>query len=300
MRLSGLFTALITPFKNGKLDERGLERNLDFQLAAGVDGVVILGTTSEWPTLTEEEKERIIQLTVERAARRLHVMVGTGGSSTAATIRATERARDMGADSALVVAPYYIRPTQRGLFEHFAAVAKAVDFPLIVYNNPTRTAVNIETMTLREIAQLPTVIGVKDSSGNVTQPADIIHQILADKPLFTLLCGDDLFAFPVLALGGHGLVSVLSNLAPQPLVEMVKSFDRGDWMQARRLHYQLFPLFKAMVFETNPMPIKEAMNMCDMPAGPCRLPLTRLSEPHRASLQRLLQESSLLPAGAPP
>lgn len=297
MRLSGLITALVTPFRDGKLDEKGFRENLDFQIASGVDGVLVLGATGESSTLTDEEKQRLIALAVEKGSRKLHVMVGTGGNSTAATIAATERAKKMGADSALVVAPYYNRPTQKGLYEHFSAIAKAVDLPLLVYNVPGRTGVNIETMTLREIAQLPNVIGVKDASGSIDQMGDVLQHIASEHPDFAVFSGDDHHTFPLLALGGHGVISMLGNLAPTPILALLKAMERGELALARQLHFRFLPLFKAMFFETNPIPIKEAMNLCGRAAGPCRLPLTPLSEPHRSSLLHLLAEAELLPAG---
>ncbi len=299
VKLSGLFTAMCTPFRAGRLDEEGLRDNLRFQIRHDVDGVLILGTTGEHPTLSEAECIRVIEITVEEAKGRIHVMVGAGANSTEATIAEVERAHDLGADSVNIVAPYYNRPTQKGLFHHFEAICAKGLLPVCIYNIPSRTGVNIEPLTLREIATLPGVIGVKESSGNAVQMAEILHHLRGEEMAFSVLSGDDAMTLPLIALGGDGLVSVLSNLLPKEVGAMVRAALNNRWSEARDLYYELLPLIKAIFFETNPIPIKEAMTLCGMAAGPCRLPLTPMSEPHRASLERLLLDAGVIRMMAP-
>jgi len=281
MNVSGCYTAMITPFVGNQLDESGLRENLRFQVNSGVDGVVVLGSTGEAASLTEAERERVVELSIEEAKTSCQVIVGTGTNVTAKTIEYTQHAKAMGADAALIVTPYYARPTQKGIFKHFEAIAESCDLPVIVYNNPARTSTNIEPWTLRELSMLPNVVGVKEASGNINQVSDYIHH--TD---FSVLSGDDAMTLPIMALGGQGVISVASNLVPVPMCELVRS-------QQQDIHYRLFPLFKGLCLETNPIPIKEAMNLVGLPAGHCRLPLHEMSEPHRSALHQLLQDLEL-------
>jgi 4-hydroxy-tetrahydrodipicolinate synthase len=294
MQLSGFYTALVSPFADdGSLDEKGFCKNLKFQEKSGVDGVVIAGSTGEGAALTDAERERLVELAVERVGGRIQVIVGAGTNSTATTIERVKRAKALGADAALVVTPYYNKPTQKGIYSHFEAIAHAVDFPVIVYNHPGRTGVNIDALTMAQIAELPHVIGVKDSNDNINAFTDIIHHT-SDLP-FAVMKGDDVQTVPAMALGADGLISILGNLTPYPLVTLVAAMQQGDWTTARELHYRLLPLFKAMAFETNPIPIKAAMNLCNLPAGPTRLPLSPMSDPHHAALHQLLADAGLEP-----
>ena len=297
MQLSGLYTAMISPFaEDGSLDEAGFCENLTFQEKAGVDGVVIAGSTGEGAALTDQERERLVELAVERVGGRMQVIVGCGTNSTPSTIARVQRAKDLGADAALVVTPPYTKPTQRGIYSHFEAIAHAVEFPVIVYNHPGRTGVNIDALTLAQIAALPHVIGVKDSHDDINAFGDILHH--TETMEFSVLKGDDIQTLPAMALGARGLVSILSNLVPVPMAHLVAALDRGDWHAARQLHFRLLPLFKAMNFETNPIPIKAAMNLCALPAGPTRLPLTSMSEPLHTSLHELLSTAGLTPCAS--
>lgn len=295
MYLTGVYTALITPFKREAVDVEGLAKLARRQVAGGVDGVLALGCTAETSTLTYAEQETVLQAILNECQGKVTVIVGTGTNATSSTIERSQWAQQLGADALLVVTPYYNKPTQRGIFHHFEAVCSEVDIPIIVYNAPGRAGVNIDPLTLREIAELPHIVGVKECSGSIEQVGDIIHHIGSPTRPFSLLTGDDGDTLATMALGGRGVFSVLSNLVPEQMVNLVQLIDRGDLDQARRLHYELLPLFKAIFLETNPMPIKEAMNLCGLPAGTCRSPLCAMSEPHRDALHRIVQASGLIP-----
>lgn len=290
MKLRGTFTAMITPFKGNLLDEEGLISNIHHQLHAGVSGLVLLGTTGETPTLTPDEQRRVIEIGVREAKGKTLIIVGTGSNATQVSIENTTRAKDLGADIALVVAPYYNKPTQEGIYRHFEALTHAVDLPVIVYNIPGRTGVNIETPTLLKMAQLPHIIGVKESSGNLDQAADILCNTLKNNPDFSVLSGDDAATLPMMALGADGVISVVSNLVPSSMVALVNAALCGDYGAARALHHELLPLCRAAFLETNPAPIKEAMNVCGLPAGTCRLPLCEMRADHRKKISDLVLE----------
>jgi 4-hydroxy-tetrahydrodipicolinate synthase len=253
-----------------------LRENVRFQIENGVHGLVPLGTTGESPTIKEEERKLIIKTVVDEVNGKIPVIVGTGTYSTEEAIRLSKEAQDLGADGLLVVAPYYNKPTQEGLYLHFKAISEAVDLPIIVYNIPGRTGVNVEVQTLVRLSQFDNIVAVKEASGNLAQVMDII-EALGDR--ITVLSGDDNLTLPIMALGGKGVISVISNLLPKPLVELVESALKGDFKKAKELHYHLLPLFKAVFIETNPIPIKTMMNLVGMKAGPCRLPLCNM-QPH--------------------
>jgi len=293
MKLTGLYTALITPFDaKGALDREGLSQNLQHQLQHHVNGILILGSTGEAPTLNLKEKEAIIKIAREQIKGNTQLIVGTGSYSTEATIASTQQAQDMGADAALIVTPYYNKPTQEGLFRHFAAISEAVSLPICLYNIQGRTGQNLETETLRRLMQFPSIIGVKEASGRILQIHDVIDSVAQQDSPFAVLAGDDLLIFSLMALGGHGAISVASNLIPDPLNKLVKAASSGNLAQARALHYQLLPLFRILSIETNPIPIKAAMQLCGMPAGGCRLPLCDLAP---SSWRQLKQTIHSLP-----
>jgi 4-hydroxy-tetrahydrodipicolinate synthase len=294
MQLKGLYTAIITPFdSHGKLDKEGLRCNLRYQLQHQVDGIVVLGTTGESPTLTSHEKQTIIEVALEEVKGKATLMVGTGSYSTDMTIAETKKAKDMGADAALVVTPYYNKPTQEGLYRHFAALCQAVSFPICVYNIQGRTGQNLQTETLQRLMSFPSIIGVKEASGNIMQMNEVIEMAKQHRPHLSILSGDDALTLPLMALGGHGTISVVSNLLPNLLQNLVQATLNGDFASARDWHYQLLPLFKAAFIETNPIPIKAAMQLCGMAAGPCRLPLCDLAS---TSLNQLKQVLNMLPS----
>jgi 4-hydroxy-tetrahydrodipicolinate synthase len=253
-----------------------LRENVRFQIENGVHGLVPLGTTGESPTIREEERKLIIKTVVDEVNSKIPVIVGTGTYSTEEAVRLSKEAQDLGADGLLVVAPYYNKPTQEGLYLHFKAISEAVDLPIIVYNIPGRTGVNVEVQTLVRLSQFDNIVAVKEASGNLAQVMDII-EALGDR--ITVLSGDDNLTLPIMALGGKGVISVISNLLPKPMVEFVEAALKGDFKKAKELHYHLLPLFKAAFIETNPIPIKTMMNLVGMKAGPCRLPLCNM-QPH--------------------
>lgn len=293
MLLRGTYTALVTPFLRGKLDLDGLSRNIDDQIEQEIDGILVLGTTGETPTLSSEEKNAIIRLAVKKAKGKIPVMVGTGDYSTSHTLIETQKAKDLGADVALIVTPYYNKPTQMGIYQHFEKICTQVDIPVIVYNIPGRTGQNIETTTLKKIATLPNIIGVKEASGNMAQIIEVLHSLSENKN-FSVLSGDDMLALPLIAMGGHGVISVVSNLIPSSMVSMTQAALKNNFSLASQIHYKLFPLFKAAFIETNPIPIKYAMNLCGLAAGSTRLPLCELSKIHKKHLSHLLHEMNLI------
>lgn len=289
-KLKGAFTALITPFDTkNRLDEEGLRKNIHFQIDNGIDGLVALGTTGEAPTLSHEEKEQIIKITVKEAKGRVPVIVGTGNYSTHKTIEETCLAEKLGADFALIVTPYYNRPTQEGLYLHFKAITEATDLPIIVYNIAGRTGQNLNTDTLKRITDLPSIIGVKESSGNFAQVGEVIETIARHKPHFSVLSGDDANTLSLMALGGHGIISVASNLIPNKIKQLVQAVEAGDYQKARDLHYQQIPFVRGIFLETNPIPIKTAMRHYGMPAGKCRLPLCDMLPENEHKLLALLK-----------
>lgn len=289
MQLKGLYTAIVTPFDaQGKLDQEGLRRNLRYQMEHLVDGIVVLGTTGEAPTLSSQERERVIKIAVEEVKGQATLMVGTGSYSTEQTIAFTQQAKEMGADAALIVTPYYNKPTQEGLYRHFAAICQAVSFPICLYNIQGRTGQNLQTETLKRLMSFPSIIGVKEASGNMQQINEVIESTKQHAFPLNILSGDDFLTLPLIALGGTGIISVASNLLPGPMRQLVRAALAGDFATARSWHYQLLPFFRAAFIETNPIPIKAAMHLCGMAAGPCRLPLCDLASTNFAHLQHVV------------
>ena len=288
----GVFTALVTPFtEEGKIDEQALRRLVDFQIEEGIDGLVPVGTTGESPTLGAEETEAVIRITVEQARGRVPVIAGAGSNSTDKAIHLAAAAKKLGATASLQVAPYYNKPTAEGFYRHFTAIADAVDLPMVVYNIPGRTGKNIENSTMLRLAGHRNIVAVKEASGDVSQMMNLISQ----KPAaFAVLSGDDNLAFPLIALGGKGVISVASNLAPGRMKEFVSAALKGQWDKARELHYRLLPLFKAIFLETNPIPIKAALAMKGLMQEVFRLPMCRMGEENRKALAGALRELKLL------
>jgi 4-hydroxy-tetrahydrodipicolinate synthase len=291
MFLKGLYTAVVTPFNSqGKLDEQGLRHNFRFQIKNGVDGIVVLGTTGEAPTLSLKEKERIIQIGLEEIKGKAQFLVGTGTYSTEETIENTRLAEQLGADAALVVTPYYNKPTQEGLYQHFKSICQSVSIPICLYNIQGRTGQNLQTDTLKRLASFPNIIGVKEASGNILQINDVLSSVAHQHPHFSVVSGDDSLTLPLMALGGHGVISVVSNLIPFPMKKLVQACLQGDFKQAQSIQHQLLPLFRAAFIETNPIPIKAAMNRYQMAAGPCRLPLCDLTPENHEKLQAVIDK----------
>lgn len=289
-RFAGLTVALVTPFHNGEIDERALRKLVDFHVENGTSCISPVGTTGESPTLSHDEHERVIALVCEQAAGRIKVMAGTGSNSTAEAIRLTRAARAAGADGALVVAPYYNKPMQEGFFRHYAALAEAVDLPIVLYNIPGRTAKNIEPDTICRLGEIPNIVAVKESTGSMDQASQIIT-----GSALTLLSGDDSLTLPLLALGGSGVVSVVGNIVPRDVQQLISSWNAGRIADAQAQHARLFPLCRDMLgLATNPIPIKAAMQLLSRDTGEVRLPLTPLDEPGMAKLRATLVAYGLL------
>lgn len=289
-QFAGLTVALVTPFKNGAVDEAGLRKLVDWHVEMGTDCVSPMGTTGESPTTLHDEHERIVSIVCEQAAGRIKVMAGTGSNNTVEAIRLTKAAQKAGADGALMVAPYYNKPTQEGFFQHYKAVTEACDLPVILYNIPGRTAKNIEPETIARIAELPTVVAIKESTGSMDQSS----QVMALTNL-TLLSGDDSLTLPMMALGGSGVVSVVGNIVPRDVMAMVKAFNAGNLAEAQRWHLKLFPLCRDLLgLATNPIPIKAAMQILGRDTGEVRLPLTPLSPSEKENLTATLRRYGLI------
>jgi 4-hydroxy-tetrahydrodipicolinate synthase len=288
----GSIVALVTPFRNGMVDDAKLRELVEFHVNHGTDAIVPCGTTGESPTLSHAEHKRVVEIVIEAAGRRVPVIAGTGSNSTAEAIDLTTHAKKAGAAGALVVNPYYNRPTQEGLYRHFRAVAQAVDLPILVYNIASRTAVNVETDTLARLAKdCPNIVGVKEASGSLDQMTQVI---LACGPDFSVLSGDDTLTLPLMSVGGRGVISVVANLVPRDTVEVTHAALAGDWKLARELHLRLFPLCRAMFIETNPIPVKEAMAMLGMIEPEFRLPMCRMSDANRQRLKNVLDQQGLV------
>lgn len=289
-QFAGLTVALVTPFRDGAVDEAALRKLVDWQVAQGTNCVSPVGTTGESPTLSHDEHERVISIVCEQAAGRIKVMAGTGSNSTREAVRLTKYARKAGADAALLVAPYYNKPTAEGFFQHYKAIAEEVDLPQVLYNIPGRTAKNMEPDTIARIAELPTVVAIKESTGSMDQAS----QIIAATKL-TVLSGDDSLTLPLMALGGRGVVSVVGNIVPGDVLAMIKAFDSGNVAEARRLHLKLFPLCRDMLgLATNPIPLKGAMKMLGRDTGEVRLPMTPLTSAEEQKLANTLRTYGLL------
>ena len=289
--LTGSHVAIVTPFRKGKVDERALGDLIEWQIAKGTNGIVPCGTTGESATLTHEEHNRVIELTVEVVRGRVPVMAGTGSNSTDEAISLTKHAKQAGADAALLITPYYNKPTQEGLYRHYKAIAEAVDLPLVLYNIPGRTGVNMLPATIARLAAIKNVVGVKEGSGTVQQASDIV-QMCGDR--LSVLAGDDSLTLPMMAVGGKGVITVTANIAPTEMAQMVKAFADGRVEEARRLHFQLSPLFAALFYETNPIPVKEALGMMGKIDPELRLPLCPMSQDNREKLMKVLKESRFI------
>jgi 4-hydroxy-tetrahydrodipicolinate synthase len=288
---AGLSVAIVTPFKDGVVDSARLKEQIDFQVQAGTTCICPVGTTGESPTLTHDEHERVIAESIAAAAGRILVMPGTGSNSTAEAVRLTKFAAKAGANAALVVGPYYNRPTQQGIYEHFKALAEAVDIPICVYNIPARTGRNIEPETIIRLAELPGIAMVKEATGAMDQAS----QILAATDL-TVLSGDDSITLPLLSIGGRGVVSVVGNIVPTDMKALCDAFDAGDLATARALHLKLFTLGRDLLgLASNPIPIKAAMAMLGRDTGDVRLPLVCLEKPLADKLRQVLTAYGLRP-----
>ncbi len=281
----GAITAIITPFRAGRLDVPALKKLVEFQVRNGISGIVPCGTTGESATLSFEEHEKVIQVVMEAARGRVPVIAGTGSNNTKEAVVLTSYAKKAGADAALVITPYYNKPTQKGLLAHFKAIAGEVDIPVILYNVPGRTGVNMTADTVARLSEVQNIVGVKEASGNLSQICDILR---ATPRTFCVLSGDDAMYFPMLALGAKGVISVVSNVAPREMADLYDAFVSGRIATAREIHYRLWPLMQTLFIETNPIPVKTAVAMMGMIREEFRLPLCAMSDVNRKALAKVL------------
>lgn len=292
MKFSGSIVALITPFdKHGNVNYEKLKELIDFQINNGTSAILVLGTTGENPTLTLEERGEIIRVTVEHVNKRVPVIAGTGTNSTLKTIELTKMAEHAGVDGALIITPYYNKPTQQGMIEHFSTVAAKTSLPIMIYNVPGRTGTNILPETLARLAEIDNIVAVKEASGNVVQISEI-HRLCGEK--LDILSGDDPLTLPILAVGGIGVVSVTANILPDKVSRMVKYWQEGNFAEALALHEYLLPIHQAMFIESNPLPVKTAMNLMGMNVGGFRLPLVEMQPANVEKLASLLKEKGVL------
>jgi 4-hydroxy-tetrahydrodipicolinate synthase len=284
----GVLPAIITPFKRNAamdLDIQGLERNVDFLVSHGIHGIVPCGSTGESATLTFEEHEKVIEVVVNDINGRIPVLAGTGSNNTAEAVRLTKAAKDIGADGVLVISPYYNKPNRSGLIKHYTKLAD-LDLPVVMYNVPGRTGQNLEPDLVAELAQHPNIVAIKEASGNIGQISRIIEETQDED--FCVISGDDNITLPILALGGAGIISVAANVDPARMVAMYEAMKEGDSQKALVLHYALSPLFRSMFIDTNPIPVKKAVELLGMAGGPVRLPLDELDEKKTEQLRKIL------------
>ncbi len=287
----GSMVAIVTPFENGKLDEKRFRDLIEFQIKSGTSGIVPCGTTGESATLSKEEHERVVELAVETARGRVPVIAGTGSNNTAEAIELTGHAKKVGADGALLISPYYNKPTQKGIYLHFKTIAEEVDIPIVLYNIASRTGINIEPETVAKLAQIKNIVAIKEASGNLSQMAQIV-KLCGDN--ITLISGDDALTLPVLSIGGTGVISVVANIVPKETAEMVRSFEEGRIEQARKIYYKLLPLVKVLFIETNPAPVKQALGMMGKILPHVRLPLCPMLAENEKKLKKALKEYNLI------
>lgn len=287
----GSIVAIVTPFKDGKVDEEAYRELIEFQTESGTSAIVPCGTTGESATLNMQEHNRVIDLAIEAVNKRVPVIAGTGGNSTSEAIELTGHAKKAGADATLQVTPYYNKPTQEGLYQHFKAIAKAVPLPQVLYNVPGRTSVNMLPETVARLAELPEVVAIKEASGNLGQMAEIMR-LAGDN--ITLLSGDDNVTLPVLSIGGKGVVSVVANIVPQDTADMMNAWEAGNLEEAKALFYKLFPLCQAMFYETNPIPVKTSLALMGKIKPEMRLPLAPMAPSNLEKLKKALQDYGLI------
>ena len=289
--ITGAMTAMITPFENGRIDSRALDRLVNLQIEGGIHALVPCGTTGESATLSHEEHTEVVRLTVKAARGRVPVVAGTGSNSTAEAIHLTQQAKEAGADAALVISPYYNKPTQEGIFRHYEALAGAGGLPIIMYNIPGRTSSKIEVETLARLAAVPRIVGVKDATGSLDHALDTLR---ACGPDFALYSGDDALTLPIIAIGGHGVITAVANIAPREMADLATVCLEGRLQEARRAQFRLLPLIRACFLETNPIPVKTAMAMMGLCREEFRLPLLQMADNNRAKLRQALEAHDLL------
>lgn len=289
--LEGTFTAVVTPFKNGRVDYENYKILLKRQIEGGIDGIVPCGTTGESPTLSDDEFAKIIEVSVEECKGRIPVIAGCGTNSTEKTIVKTKIAKELGAQYALIVVPYYNKPTEEGIYKHFMKILECVNLPLIIYNIPSRTGVNMSVETIIRLSENPFIAGIKEASGNFSQFQEIINGCRQD---FSLLSGDDGISLPIYSIGGKGVISVASNIVPSLMSEIYKNFKNGKWDLALKIHKKLYPLFKCLFIETNPIPVKTALSIMGLCSCEMRLPLCEAEERVKNKIKEVLKDLELM------
>ena len=289
--LKGAIVAIVTPFKNGQLDEAAYRELIEFQIQGGTHGIVPCGTTGESATLSHQEHKRVVETCLDQVKKRVPVIAGTGSNNTAEALELTKHAEAAGATAALMITPYYNKPTQEGLFQHYKTVATQTKIPIVVYNVPSRTSVNLLPETVARLVTLPNIVGIKEATGDLKQCAKV-KELCGDK--IALISGDDFTVLPLLAIGGQGVISVVSNVAPGDMAGMCDAFFAGDLAKARALHYKMWPLMEAMFFETNPTPAKTALRLMGKITGEVRQPLCPLSTANEDKLRAVLHKYGLI------
>ena len=287
----GAFTALVTPFSNGQIDTQALRNHVDFQIEKGIDGLVPCGTTGEASTLSHDEHVEVVRITVEHAAGRVPVIAGSGSNSTAEALELTKRVKETGANACLMITPYYNKPTQEGLFQHFSTIAEKVDIPIILYNVPGRTGINMLPDTVARLAAVPNIVGLKDAAADLKQTS-FTRQLVPDD--FVILSGEDTLVYPLMAVGASGVISVTSNILPGEMAELCRRFLGGDVTGAAELHHRLLPICDAMFVETNPIPVKAALAMMGRIENELRLPMVPISDKGADVVRRTITEFGLL------
>ncbi len=287
----GSIVAIVTPFKNGEIDEEGLRQLVEFQIENGTDGIVPCGTTGESPTLDYQEHDRVVEIVVDQVKKRIPVIAGTGSNSTKEAIEITEHAKRVGADGALLITPYYNKPSQEGLYRHYKTVAEAVALPQVLYNVPGRTAVNMLPETVARLAEISNIVAIKEATGSLQQVSEIIA-LCGDK--IDVLSGDDFITFPLMACGGVGVISVTANIMPKEIADMIDFFNAGNMEEARKIHLKLLKISDAMFIETNPVPVKTALGLMGKCSDHVRLPLAPMSEENTALLAAIMKEYRLV------
>ncbi len=288
MTFQGSIVALVTPFKNGAVDEKALSRLVNRQIEKGTDGLVPVGTTGECPTLSVKEHERVIEVVIEAAAGRVPVIAGTGANSTEEAVVLTRFAKKAGADGALLVTPYYNKPTQEGLYRHYKVIAEKANIPIVLYNVPSRTGVSLAPETVARLSRIENIVAIKEATGSMDQTSQILS--LCD---ITVLSGDDSLTLPLLSIGAKGVISVIANVLPEAVAEMIDSYFKGNHARAQELHYKMFPVCRALFVETNPIPVKRAMKLLGYCSDELRLPLCPMSEPNEKALANALKNYGL-------
>lgn len=288
----GAFVAIVTPFKNGKVDEEKFRELIEFQIENGTHGIVPCGTTGESATLTYDEHKRLIKIAVEQVKGRVPVLAGAGSNNTMESLELIEFAKSVGADGALVITPYYNRPTQEGLYLHYKYLAETTKFPIVMYNVPTRTGVDLLPETVERLSKIPNIVGIKEATGSIQRTSEILERV--NREDFTVLSGEDSIVYPMICVGAKGVISVVSNVAPKDMALLVEKALNGEYEEAKKLHYKILPLARILFIETNPIPVKTALSMMGMIEDELRLPLCRMSEANKEKLRKVLVDYGLL------